>query len=47
MDLESAIMSEVSQTVKVKYMISFIYEIQKEIQIHLFTKQKETHILRK
>ena len=47
MDLESAIMSEVSQTVKVKYMISFISEIQKEIQINLFTKQKETHILRK
>ena len=47
MDLESVIMSEVSQTVKVKYMVSLISEILKEIQIHLSTKQKETHSLRK
>ena len=44
MDLDSAIMSEVSQTVKVKY-ISFISEIQKEIQINFLQNRKRLTFL--
>ena len=48
MDLEIIILSEVSQAEKDKYyMISLICGIQKIIQINLFTKQKQTHRLRK
>ena len=45
MDLESVILSEVSQTKKEKYCItSLIYRVQKGIiQMNLFTKQKQTH----
>ena len=45
MDLESVILSEVSQTEKEKYhMTSLICGIQKEVmQTSLLTKQKETH----
>ena len=48
MDLETVILSEVSQTEKEKYHVtSIIYRIQKEsIQMKLLTKQKETHRLR-
>ena len=48
MDLEIAILSEVSQTEKEKYsMTSLICGIKKEmIQINLRSKQKETHRLR-
>ena len=45
MDLESAIVSEVSQTVKVKYMLSFISEIQKEIQINFLQNRKRLAFL--
>ena len=49
MDLETVILSEVSQTEKEKYHVtSIVYRIQKEImQMKLLTKQKETHRLRK
>ena len=49
MDLESFILSEVSQTEKEKYhMASLICEIWKEmIQMNLLTKQNKTHRLRK
>ena len=49
MDLEIIILSEVSQTEKDRYhMISLICGILKKmIQMNLFTKQKQTHRLRK
>ena len=49
MDLEIIILSEVSQTEKDRYhMISLICGILKKmIQMNLFTKQKQTHCLRK
>ena len=49
MDLESVLLSEVSQTEKEKYhMTSLTCGIQKEmIQMNTLTKQKETHRLRK
>ena len=49
MDLESVLLSEVSQTEKEKYhMTSLTCGIQKEmIQMNILTKQKETHRLRK
>ena len=42
MDLETVILSEVSQTEKDKYMISLICGLFKKkiVQMHLFTKQK-------
>ena len=45
MDLETVILSEVSQTEKEKYrMILLIWGISKEmIQMNVFTKQKWTH----
>ena len=48
MDLETVILSEVSQTEKEKYcMISLICGIEKEmIQVNLFTKQRQTHRLK-
>ena len=48
MDLEIAILSEVSQTEKEKYrMISLICGIETEmIQMNSFTKQKQTHRFR-
>ena len=48
MDLEIIILSEVSQIEKDKYhMISLICVIYKKIQMNLFTKQKQTHRLRR
>ena len=48
MDLESIILSEVSQTEKDKYhTIILICGIYIMIQMDLFTKQKQTHRLRK
>ena len=49
MYLEIVILSEVSQTEKKKYhMISVLCGLEKEmIQMNLFTKQKESHRLRK
>ena len=48
MDLESIILSEVSQTEKDKYYtIILICGIYIMIQINLFTKQKQIHRLRK
>ena len=48
-DLQIIILSEVSQTEKDKYhMISLIYGVLKKmIQMNLFTKQNQTHRLRK
>ena len=48
MDLEIIILSEVSQTEKDKYhMISLVYGILKVNTMKLFSKQKQTHRLRK
>ena len=49
MDLETVILSEVSQTEKDKYhMISLIYGILKKmVQMNLSTKQKESYRCRK
>ena len=48
MDLEIIMLSEVSQIEKDKYnMISLICVIYKKIQMNLFTKQKQTHRLRR
>ena len=48
MDLEILILSEVSETEKAKYhMISLIWGIKNMTQMNLFTKQKQTHRLRK
>ena len=38
MDLETVILSEVSQTKKAKYMILLIVESKKMVQMNLFTK---------
>ena len=47
-DLEIIILSEVSQIEKDKYhMISLICVMYKKIQMNLFTKQKQTHRLRR
>ena len=46
-DKKAIILSEGSQTEKDKYMISLICGIWKMIQMNLFTKQKQTHRLRK
>ena len=46
-DLETAMLCEVSQTEEEKYMILLIQRLLKKmIQINLFTKQKQTHRLR-
>ena len=42
MDLEIIILSEISQTEKDKYYITYM-ESKKIIQKNLFTKQKQTH----
>ena len=48
MDLEMIILSEVSQTEKVKYhMTPLICRIQKKVQMTLFTKQKSSRSCRK
>ena len=48
MDLEIIILSKVSQTEKDKYhMLSHMWNLKKMIQMNLFTKQKQTHRLRK
>ena len=46
MDLESVLLSEVSQTEKEKYHITYMQNLTKLIQMNLFTKQKQTHRLR-
>ena len=47
-NLEIIILSEVSQIEKDKYhMISLICVMYKKIQMNLFTKQKQTHRLRR
>ena len=45
-DLEIIILSEVSQTEKDKYHITYMRNLKKMIQMNLFTKQKQTHRLR-
>ena len=40
MDLETVILSEVSQTAKDKYMIPLLCGIQKMVKMNLFIKQK-------
>ena len=46
-NLDTDLLSEVSQKEKVKYSrISLICQVQKMIQMNLFTKQKQTQILR-
>ena len=45
-DLESIMLSEVSQTVRHKYhMLSLILESKKETQMNFFAEQKKTHRL--
>ena len=46
-DPEIIILNEASQTEKDKYVVLIICEIQKMIQMNLFTKQKQTHRHRK
>ena len=47
-DLEGIMLIEISQTEKAKYhMISLIWGIKNMTQMNLFTKQKQTHRLRK
>ena len=46
MDLESIILSEISQTEEDKYYITYIQNL-KMIQMNLYTKQKQTHRHRK
>ena len=41
------ILSEVSQTEKDKYDITYMWNLKKMIQMNLFTKQKQTHRHRK
>ena len=45
MDLEIIILSEINQTEKDKY--HMVWNLKKMIQMNLFTKQKQTHRLRK
>ena len=40
MDLEIVILSEVSQTQKDKYYITYMWNLKKMVQMNLFTKQK-------
>ena len=47
MDLEIIILSEVSQTDKEKYIYHLYVESSRMVQMNLFTKQKQTHRLRK
>ena len=49
MQLEIIILSEVSQTEKrqISYDITYVWNLKKMIQMNLFTKQKQTHRLRK
>ena len=47
MDPGTIILNEASQTEKDKYVVLIICEIQKMIQMNLFTKQKQTHRHRK
>ena len=47
MDPEIVLLSEVSQSEKVKYDITYIRNLKKKVQMNLFTKQKQTHRLRK
>ena len=47
MDLENAILSEVSQWRDISYDIPYIRNLKEIMQMNLFTKQKETHGLRK
>ena len=42
MDLETIISSEVSQTNKILYDITHMWNLKKVIQMHLFTKEKQT-----
>ena len=47
MDLETVMLNEVSQRQKDKYSrISLVCQVQKMIQMNLFTKQKQTQVLR-
>ena len=46
MDLETIILSEVSQAEKDKY-FTYMQNLKKDIQINLFTKQKQGHRSRK
>ena len=47
MDLEMIILSEVSQTEKNKYNITYLWNLKNMLQVNLFTKQKQTHRCRK
>ena len=46
MDLEIVILSDVRQR-QISYDIAYMWTLKKMIQINLFTKQKQTHRLRK
>ena len=43
MDLESIILSEVSQRIQISQNTTYMWNPKKMIQMNLFTKQKETH----
>ena len=47
MDLESVMQSEVSQTEKDEYHISYTWNLKKRVQMNLFTKQKQSHRCKK
>ena len=47
MDLEIILLSEVGQTEKDKYHITFMWNLKKMIQMNLFIKLKQTHRHRK
>ena len=46
MDLEIIILSEVSQR-QISYDITYMWNLEKMVQMNLFTKQKQTHRQRK